>query len=431
MSFIQIVSIVIFVITLGFVFTDRLHRLIAAAAGAAAMVVAGYCLGFYSEHEALEAIDFETLGLLLGMMILVRLLEDTGFFEYAAIVAARKSGGNPWRLMLALGVITTLLSLVLDNVTTVVLIAPLAVLISELVGLSPVPVLIAIALLSDTGGIATLIGDPPNVLIGSAAGLSFASFIVYLAPIVLVVWIAALLLLRHLFRFDLAQVPTNVDALQRLDVSGTVTDEKALRRIMIVIAATVAFFFVQGLLGISPAMVALIGAAAAMLWVQPKVNETLSEIEWSVLLFFVALFVLVGGLESAGVLALIAECLHSLRDVDPRLVGIMLMWGVAVLSAIVDNIPITIATIPVILQLEATGMNVSSLWWALALGAGLGGNGTIVGSTANIVVVSVSERTRTPITPQLWMRRGLPVMLVTLAIASILFVVLFPWLNQP
>ncbi len=427
----QAAAIAIFVVTLTVVFSERMHRLIAGAAGAAAMLAAGCALGFYTEHEALESIDFETLGLLLGMMILVRLLEQTGFFEYAAILAARRSGGSPWRLMLALGTTTTLLSLVLDNVTTVVLIAPLTVLIAELVGLNPIPLLIAEALLSDTGGIATLIGDPPNVIIGSAAGISFTDFVIHLGPIVLVLWIAALLLLRYLFRADLARVPTNITALEGLDVSGTITDYAALRKILVVLGATIALFFVQGRLGISPAFVALAGAAAALALVQPDVHETLKEIEWQVLLFFTALFVVVGGLDAAGVLALIADSLHELKGIDPRLVGVFLMWGVAVLSAIVDNIPITMAAIPVVLQLEAGGMNVSALWWALALGAGLGGNGTIVGSTANIVVVSLSERTRTPITPQLWMRRGLPVMFLTLCVATVLFVLMFPWLNRP
>lgn len=427
----ELVALVIFLVTMVLIFSDRLHRLVAGAGGAAAMLTAGYFLGFYSEEQALEAIDFETLGLLLGMMILVRLVEDTGLFEYLAILAARHSGGNPWRLMLLLGGTTTALSLVLDNVTTVVLIAPLTVLIAELVGINPIPLLVAEALLSNTGGIATLVGDPPNVLIGSAANLSFLSFITKVAPIVIVVWIAALFFLRYLFRTNLSRRPSDVDALKRLDLEGIITDQASLRRVLIVLGGTVVLFFVQGALGVTPAAVALVGAAVALVWLQPDVNETLREVEWSVLLFFIVLFVVVGGLDAAGVLESVAEGLEAVSHADPRLVGLLIMWGVALLSAIVDNIPVTIAAIPVLFQLEAGGVDTTALWWALALGAGLGGNGTIVGSSANIVVVCISERTRTPITPQLWMRTGLPVMFLTLSLASLLFVIVHPWLSTP
>ena len=426
---IPLVATVIFLVMLGLILTDRVHRMIAGAAGAVVMLAAGHLLSFYTEEQAIAAIDFETLGLLLGMMILVRLLEGTGFFQYLAIVTARQSGGRPWRLLLILGVTTTLTSLFLDNVTTVVLIAPVTVAIAEILGLNPVPMLIAEALLSDTGGIATLIGDPPNVLIGSAANLSFLSFLTHLAPIVLIVWLAALLLMRWLFRVDLAVRPTNLEALGKLSARDSLHDPQTMRRVLIVLAGTIALFFVQGALGLSPAFVALLGAAAALVWVQPQVDEMLKGIEWSVLLFFASLFVAVGGLEAAGVLHGISTALHSFSTSGPVLLGLIIIWSVAILSAIVDNIPITIAMIPVILELGTTGVNVTPLWWALALGAGLGGNGTIIGSTANVVVVAVSERTRTPITARLWMRRGLPVMLVTLVVASVLYVVAFGWMG--
>jgi len=393
------------------------------------MLAAGHFLRFYTEEQAIESIDFETIGLLLGMMTLVRLLEQTGFFQYMAIVTARRSGGNPWRLMLILGVTTTVLSLFLDNVTTVILIAPVTVAIAEILGLNPIPMLIAEALLSNTGGIATLIGDPPNVLIGSAAGLSFVSFLTHLAPIVFVVWLFALFLLRWLFREDLAVQPRNLSVLDKLNARESLDDVTTLRRVLFVLSGTIALFFVQGVLGLTPAFVAMAGAAAALVWIQPDMEKTLEGIEWSVLLFFIGLFILVGGLEHAGVLQGIADLLRSLTSAEPVLVGLSVMWGVAVLSAIVDNIPITIAMIPIFLELEATGVNVTPFWWALALGAGLGGNGTIIGSTANVVVVSISERTRTPITARFWLKRGLPVMLLTLAVASVLYVIAFPLLN--
>ncbi len=425
----EYVAAAIFVVTIGLVFTDRMHRLVASAAGAAVMMAAGRALGFYTEEQAVEAIDFETLGLLLGMMIVVRLLEQTGFFEYMAIIAARRSGGQPWRLLVLLGTTTTVLSLFLDNVTTVVLIAPLTVLVAEILGLNPIPLLISEALLSDTGGVATLVGDPPNVLIGSAAGLSFMSFLTHLAPIVAVAWFVALLLLRWLFRAELAKPAVNISALQRLDANEALQNPKDLRRLLIVLFGVVALFLVQGSLGVSPAMVALSGAAVAMVWVQPNVHAMLREIEWSVLLFFICLFVIVGGLETAGSLHAVSSSLFGLGHVDPIWVGVSIMWGVALLSAVLDNIPVTIAMIPVIWELEATGMNVTPLWWALALGAGMGGNGTIIGSTANIVVVSISERTQSPITPQLWMRRGMPVMIATLIVSTVMYVLAFPWMS--
>jgi len=419
------VASAVFLVTIALILTERVHRMVAAAAGAVVMLIVGHAMGFYTEAQAVAAIDFETLGLLLGMMILVRLIGPTGFFEYLAIVAARKSGARPWRLLVLLGATTTLMSLVLDNVTTVLLMAPLTVLVAELVGLSPVPLLIAEALLSNTGGVATLIGDPPNVLIGSAAGLSFTAFLTHLAPIVLVAWAAALVTMRWLFRKELSGGVTHVEALEGMSAADAIHDSDNLRRLLVVLAGTVAVFFIQGRLGVSPALVALTGAAVAMVWVQPDVNELLSGVEWSVLLFFAGLFVAVGGLEAAGVLHEVSRLLESAAGADPMLLGIALIWAVAVLSALVDNVPITIAAIPIVAELEAGGMNAAPLWWALALGVGLGGNGTIVGSTANIVVVSVSERTRTPITARDWIRTGLPVMVVTLVVATALYAAAF------
>ena len=423
------ITALIFAIMLGLILSDRIHRTIVAAAGAAVMMAFGLLARFYTEKEAIAAIDFETLGLLLGMMILVRLLEGTGFFEYLAIITARRSGGNPWRLLLILGALTTLMSMFLDNVTTVVMIAPVTVLITEMLGLSPTPMLLAGALLSNIGGVATLIGDPPNVLIGSAADLSFLSFLTHMGPIVLVVWLVALLLVGWLFRADLSARPTNLDALLSLNSREALRDPETLRRVLIVLAGTLVLFFLQGSLGISPSFAALAGAAVALVWVRPNIDEMLKEIEWGVLLFFAALFVVVGGLEAAGVLHGIANVLMLVSGLGPALLGIVIIWSVAGLSAFVDNIPVTIALIPIIMELGAAGTDVTPLWWALALGAGLGGNGTIIGATANVIVVSISERTRSPITAQLWSKRGLPVMMATLVTASLLYLIAFGWMN--
>ena len=420
-----VLSVIIFLGSLILIFTEKLHRSITAIAGGALMVAVGSLLGFYTEEAALASVDFNTLGLLLGMMTLVAMLEPTGFFQYLAVLAARASRGKPVRLFVLLGSITTVLSMFLDNVTTVVLIAPVTILITEILGLNPIPYLMAEALLSDTGGVATLVGDPPNVLIGSAAGLSFNDFLIYSLPIVAVAWAGALLLLRILFHRELSKRPRSPRAVMKLNPVESLDDPLTARRILIVLCAAILFFFLHNALHISPSFVALGAAAIALVWVRPDINEVFRRVEWSVLIFFTSLFVMVGGLEAAGVLDAIVLLLEKASALPPIWFGIGLIWLVAVLSAVVDNVPITIALIPVIQGLGEAGMNIEPLWWALAFGAGFGGNGTIIGSTANIIVVSLSEKTRTPITSKLWNRRGLPVMLATCVIASLMYALIF------
>ncbi len=430
MTEVMLVSSIIFLVTLAVIFTEKIQRSIVAIFGAVLMVGVGTILGFYGEEEAIEAIDFHTLGLLLGMMTLVALLEPTGFFQYLAIGAGRLSRGNAFILLILLGTVTTVLSLFLDNVTTVVLIAPVGVLISEILGINSIPLLMAMALLSDTGGAGTLIGDPPNILIGSAAGLSFNDFLANALPIVTVTWLVVLGLLLYLFRNDLRESVIDAEAVDKLDPSLALDDPVTARKVLIVLGATILLFFLQDRLGLSSSFIALAAAAVALMWVRPDMHKLFERIEWSVIIFFMALFVAVGGLEAAGVLDAIAKGIAGAADLHPVLLGVVMIWVVAILSAIVDNIPITIALIPVILSLGASGVNTTPLWWAMVFGAGFGGNGTIIGSTANIVVVSVSERTRNPITAATWSRRGLPVMITACAVASVLFVLMYPLLSQ-
>lgn len=425
----MLVSSVIFVLALILILTEKMNRSIVAIAGAVLMVGAGTALEFYSQDEAVTAIDFNTLGLLFGMMVLVALLEPTGFFQFLAVWAARLSRGRLVRLMVLLGTVTTVLSMFLDNVTTVVLIAPVTVLISEILGLNPVPFLIAEALLSNTGGVATLVGDPPNVLIASAANLSFNDFLTNSLPIVLFAWLAALFLLIYLFRNDLSMRPSNADAVLKLDPNEALNDRKTTMRVLIVLGVALVFFFIHHALHIQPSFIALAAAAIALVWVQPDLHKMFQRIEWNVLIFFGALFVMVGGLEAAGVLHQLAALIGNAGALSPVLFGVITIWVVAGLSAIVDNIPITIALIPVFAELELAGINIEPLWWALAFGAGFGGNGTIIGSTANVFVASLSERTKYPITSQLWNKRGLPVMIVTCFVGSLLFVLFYPYLS--
>lgn len=416
-----LLSSLIFIACLGLIFSEKINRTIVAMGGAALMVAAGKLLGFYTEQDAIASIDWNTIGLLLGMMIMVALLEPTGFFQYVAVSTARISKGVPWRLFVLLGAVTTVLSMFLDNVTTIVLIAPVTILISEVLGTSATPYLISEALLSNTGGVATLVGDPPNVLIGSAANLSFIDFLVHAMPVVLVCWLAALGLLLFLFRKELRSVPKNQAAVMKINPAEALNDRRTALRVLAIIGGAVLLFFLHSALNLTPSYVALSAAAVALIVVRPPMDETFKNVEWNVLLFFVGLFVVVGGIEKAGALNLLITVLERGSAISPALFGILVIWVVAALSAVVDNVPITIALIPVIEGLAKAGINPTPLWWALVFGAGFGGSATIIGASANIIVAILSEKTRDPITSARWIRRGLPVTLLTCSIASLIF----------
>jgi Na+/H+ antiporter NhaD/arsenite permease-like protein len=416
----------IFALSLWLIFTEKINRTIAAIAGAVLIVGLGKGLGFYSETKALASVDFNTIGLLLGMMLLVALLEPSGVFQYLAVWAGRVSRGRPVWLLFLLGTITAALSMVLNNVTTVVLIAPVTILICEILGITPLPYLVTEALLSNVGGVATLVGDPPNILIASAAGYSFNDFLIRALPVVIVVWFSSLILLRFLFRKELAIQPANVKVLLQLKPSETITDRSVARRVLVILGTAVLLFFFHRALNFSPAFISLAAAAAALVWVRPDFDEALRRVDWGLLIFFTSLFVMVGGLEAAGVLGFIVRSVAVASALPPVLFGILFIWVVAALSAVVDNVPITIALIPVIQGLGASGMNTGPLWWALVFGAGFGGNGTIIGSSATIVIANFSRKTHTPITAKLWNRRGLPVMLTACGVTSLMYILLFP-----
>jgi Na+/H+ antiporter NhaD/arsenite permease-like protein len=318
----------------------------------------------------------------------------------------------------------------MNNVTTVVLVGPVTILICELLNISPVPYLMAEALLSDTADVGTSIGDPASVLISSASGYSFTDFLTHSLPIVAVAGLVSLFLIRFLFRKELAVHPANPESVLSLDAAAALRDRRTAQRVLIVLGVTVLVFFFQEQLKVTPAYIALAAAAASVLWTEPDMPKLLSRIDWNVLVFFASLFVIVGGVEASGVFETVAELLAQMGSGHPIILGVTMIWIVALLSALVDNIPVTIAMIPVLQGLSAAGINVAALWWALAFGAGFGGNATPIGSTANIVIVSLSERTHTPITPAVWSRRGLPVMIVTCVVGSVLFALLYPWLAR-
>jgi Na+/H+ antiporter NhaD/arsenite permease-like protein len=425
-----IVATLIVVATLVLIFTEKVHRTTLALAGAMAMVAAGIALNFYSQEQAIEAIEWDAIALLVGMMIIVSILEPTGFFQYLAIKAGQISKGDPWRLMLLLGGGTALVSLFFNNVTTIVLIGPVAILISQLLGLNPIPFLMAMALLSDTADVGTSVGDPASVMVASASGYSFTDFLTHVMPIVIVSVILTLFMLRFLFADELAKGPSNPEMLDKLDADEALHDRQTVRRLLIVLAATITLFLFQTTFNISSGFIALSGASVALLWIQPDVRETLLRVDWPVLLFFIGLFVLVGGLEAAGAFEPITEILADLGRESPLLLGMVILWIVAIAAALVDNVPITIAMISMLQSLAAAGVDVSALWWAVVLGAGAGGNATPIGTGANIVIVSLSERAQTPITPALWVRKGLPVAVVVAIVSSLLYAMFFPLLGR-
>ncbi len=424
------VATLIVVVTLALVLTDRLNHTIAAAGGAAAMMGAGIVLGFYSEEQALEAIHFGALGLLLGMMVLVSILAPTGFFQYLAIKAGQLSGGSPWRLLLLLGTGTALVSLFFNNVTTVVLVGPITILIAELLGINPIPILMAQALLSDTADVGTSVGDPASVLVASASGYSFTDFLTHSMPIVAVAALVTVLMLRFLFSKELAQGPTKPELVMTLDADEALVDRRTAQRVLVVLAIAIVLFVFQRSLHLSSELIALSAAAVALVWVRPNTREVLERVDWPVLVFFMGLFVMVGGLEAAGVFEPIAQALAPLGHSNPRLLGVVVIWVVAALSALVDNVPVTIAMISLLSGLAVAGVDVSALWWAVVFGAGFGGNATKIGSGANILIVSLSEQTSTPISARLWSRRGLPVAIATCIVGSILFILFYDWLAQ-
>lgn len=423
----SLIATVIFIIALVVLFSDRLDRTIVALVGASLMIGVGTFLGFYDQHMAVESIDFETLALLFGMMTLVALLRPTGVFEYLATHAARLSGGRPVALLVLLGIAATVLSMFLDNVTTIILLAPLAILITEILGISPQPYLIAIALLSNTGGVGTLIGDPPNVIIGSAAGLTFNDFLIYALPVVVVAWFAALGVILWQARRELSVLPKDISVLEGLEPSQALQDIPTARKVVAILALTLLLFFLQGVLGISPAFIAFSMASLALLWLRPSVERVMQDIEWPVLLFFIGLFVMVGGLEASGALRSLEALLLDVGHGEGVSTALAIVWLSAAGSALVDNIPITVTLVPVIQDLGSAGLEVFPLWWALALGAGFGGNATIIGSTTNVVAVQLSQKTNAPIDARLWLRRGIPVMLVTCLIASLAFILFLPY----
>jgi len=374
-------------------------------------------VAFFSEKTG---VDWNVIFLLLGMMVIVSVLKQTGVFDYVAIWAAKRTRGRPFATMVMLVVITAVASALLDNVTTVLLIAPVTLLVCDRLGLQPVPFLIAEALASNIGGTATLIGDPPNIIIASRAGLTFNDFILNLAPVVVILLVVFIGLCRVLFRSAFTYDPERVAALMALDEREVIRDRGLLLRSGIVLVAVMIGFVAHSALHLEPSMVALLGAGALVALSRLDPPEFLSEVEWPTLVFFMGLFVMVGALVEVGFIGQLGGLLTEAVDGRYLLASSVLLWGSGLLSGIVDNIPYVATMAPIVQTLVDAGNGAgqaTALWWALALGADLGGNATAVGASANVVVIGIAARAGHPISFWRFTRYGSVVAVVTIAVS--------------
>lgn len=415
----KVLATVVFLGTYVLIFSQRVHRAIAALAGAVAMAVAGITLGFYTKEEIIAAVDFDTVALLLGMMIVVGLLRRTGFFQYVAVRVGKLSHGNPKVLFVSLGIAAAFLSMILDNLTTVLTMAPVTLSIAEILGLGPLPLLLGEVISANVGGVATLVGDPPNMLIGSAASFSFNDFLTHTAPIAIIVLFLSLGVLLLRFWKALAAKPDNVDALMAMDARQALADPRAMRRLGLVLGLVVILFLTHQWLGLSPGLVALIGAALAGLILRPSAEDLLRGVEWDLLIFLIGLFVVIGGLEQSGVLSLVAEGIMGLRGASPTILALVILWVGALLSTFLNAIPTTVIMIPIVRGLAGLGVSVGPLWWALALGIGFGANGTPLGSASNMALVTLSDHAGHPITTRSWLSTGGMVGLLACLVSSL------------
>ena len=435
----MLVSGVILAVTFVFIFTEAthgIHRVKAAMLGAGAMMLAGNIFGFYSSEQAVEAIDWNVVFLLGGMMTIIAIMIPTGGFQQLAYKIAELSKGRLFLLLALMGSLVTFLSLLLDNVTTVVIFGPLIILICQSLKVNPIPYLLAAALLSDTGGVATLVGDPPNLMIGSAAEIDFNTFLYHMGPIVLAAWLTILVFLRFLFKKELSVTPELLEVQEK----SQLVDPKTWNAALAVLGIMVVGFVMHDRLGWEPWFVTAIGLTLLIfLGHEIDLEKSFVQIELTLLMFFISLFMIIGGVENSHFLEYLGQFIIPLVDLYGLLVtSIALMWISAILSAAIDNIPFTAAMIPIILSMEAQGINVTPLWWSLAIGVGMGGNGTHLGSTANVFIVTISEKLARDqndpslaITPGLWFRKGTPVMILTLVVCSIIMVTFFDFFAVP
>ena len=415
------IPITIFLVVYGIIISEKINRTAISLFGAIVMII----LGILNQEQAIEHIDFNTMGLLGGMMIIVNILKRTGVFEYLAIRAAKKAKGDPWKILVLFAIITALSSAFLDNVTTILLIVPVTLVITDTLDTNPIPFMFTEILIANIGGTATLIGDPPNIMIGSATGLGFVDFLVNLTPVVIVISFVVLFLLKLIYKDFLKAKDENKQKIMKMDETITIKDTLLLKKSLIVLFITILGFMVHAQFHLESATVALGGAALLLVISKIDPEEILFEVEWTTIFFFMGLFILVGSLVEVGVIDNLAKKMLELTKGNLFVTTLTILWVSAIASAFLDNIPFVATMIPLIKAMTASGqLDANPLWWALALGACLGGNGTIIGASANVIVTGIMAKEGRPVSFMSFMRIGFPMMIVSIIISTI-YLILF------
>lgn len=417
----QMIAVGVFLLVMAAIISEKVHRSVAALVGAVVLLLTHVL----TIETAADYVDLNTIGVLVGMMLFVAVVKSSGLFEYIAIWSAKLTRGQPMAILAVFAVITAVLSAFLDNVTTVLLIGPMTIAITQILEVNPVPFLLSQIMASNIGGTATLIGDPPNIMIGSAAGLSFADFIVNTGPVVLIILAVVVAIFFLMYRGNLHVESENMEKVLTLDEKLTIKDASLLRKSVIMIVLVVVGFIFHAQLGIESATVALTAAGVMLLIGGQDAEDVILGVEWSTILFFIGLFVVVGGLNSTGVIAMLANGMLELVGDNEVLAIVLVLWASALISAFLDNIPFVATLIPMIQTMQQGGMDVLPLWWALSLGACLGGNGSLIGASANVVLAGVSAKNGYPITFMSYLKKGFPLMLLSVAICTVYLLIRF------
>jgi len=418
----QIIAIIIFAASYILIFSGKIERSVAALLGLFMMVSAGYALGFMGFEDALSYVDWDVILLLFGMMTYVGLIAKTGFFKYLGIKAIKMAKGRPWLIFLYLSLITTFVSMVIDNVTTILLVVPLTVEIAEMLEINPVPVMLGEAILSNVGGVATMIGDPPNIMIAFASSFNFNDFLINLFPPVAASLLVSILLGRLIYRKWVKKEAKNVEKLMKIDERIYIRSRKKMNYYLYILFAMLFFFATEAYTGVSPAFVALSGGVMALLISSESPKEAFKAVEWPTLVFFIALFSLVGGLEETGVLKMLARGIAAISS-NVIFTSMLVLWVAGISSSFIDNIPVTAAFIPVISSL-ASQYHSSILWWALAMGVGMGGNITPIGSSAGVITMMLSKKYGHEITTKDWLKFGSVVGIASMVVCSMFLLIM-------
>ena len=393
--------------------TEKIHRAVAATAGAVLLLL----IGILDVNSAVSYIDFNTVGVLIGMMLFVAVVKNSGIFEFIAIKSAKIAKGDPWRIMVLFVIITAVLSAFLDNVTTVLLIGPMTIAITQILEINPVPFLMTQIMASNIGGTATLIGDPPNIMIGSAAGLSFVDFIENTGLVVIVILAVMLVCFRIMYGKQLGVDAEKTKLIMELDESKTIKDHALMVKSLVLIALVVVGFVMHSTLGIESCVVALTAAAVMLIIGKQDAEDIIANVEWSTIVFFIGLFIVVGGMQETGVINMLAQALMDVTHGDVFITMLLLLWLSAIFSAFLDNIPFVATLIPMILTMGQSGADIAPLWWAISLGACLGGNGSLIGASANVVLSGISNKNGYPITFMSYLKVGFPLMILSIIIS--------------